>query len=126
MYRKDIKQLLQWKLSTDRKPLLILGARQVGKTWLLKEFGNTEYRQMVYINFEEEKQMQALFVPDFSISRIISALEAYSGHKIEPAETLIVFDEIQNGLEINSFAVGKRKSQIHLRTYKRGSAGERV
>ncbi|MDR1763720.1 MAG: ATP-binding protein [Dysgonamonadaceae bacterium] len=95
MYRKGIKQLLQWKLSADRKPLLILGARQVGKTWLLKEFGNTEYRQMVYINFEEEKQMQALFVPDFSISRIISALEAYAGHKIEPAETLIVFDEIQ-------------------------------
>jgi len=95
MYRNAIKQLIQWKLSNNRKPLIILGARQVGKTWLLKEFGNTAYRQMVYLNFEEEKKMRNLFLSDFNIPRIISALEAFAGFKIVPNETLIVFDEIQ-------------------------------
>jgi predicted AAA+ superfamily ATPase len=95
MYRKGINQLMQWKLSVNRKPLIILGARQVGKTWLLKEFGNTEYKQMVYLNFEEEKKMRELFLPDYNIPRIIAALEAVAGFKIVPDETLIVLDEIQ-------------------------------
>jgi predicted AAA+ superfamily ATPase len=95
MYRKAIKQLIKWRFEKDRKPLIVLGARQVGKTWLLKEFGITEYRQMVYINFEEEKRMRDLFSTDFNISRIISALEAFAGFKITPEDTLIVFDEIQ-------------------------------
>jgi predicted AAA+ superfamily ATPase len=64
MYRVAIKQLIKWKLSSNRKPLIILGARQVGKTWLLKEFGNTEYKQMVYVNFEEERRMRDLFLAD--------------------------------------------------------------
>ena len=96
MYRNSIKQLLQWKLDKNKKPLIILGARQVGKTWLLKKFGNTEYKNMVYINFEEEKRLRDLFLADFNISRIISALEAFVGFKIVPDETLIVFDEIQS------------------------------
>ena len=96
MYRSAIKQLIKWRIDKDRKPLIVLGARQAGKTWLLKEFGNTEYRQMVYINFEEEKRMRDLFSADFNISRIISALEAFAGFKIVPDETLIVFDEIQS------------------------------
>jgi predicted AAA+ superfamily ATPase len=95
MYRNSIKFLIQWKLNKYRKPLLILGARQVGKTWLLKEFGNTQYTRMLYINFEEEKKMRDLFLPDFNILRIISALEAFAGFKIVPDETLIVLDEIQ-------------------------------
>ena len=95
MYRKSITSLIKWKLLARRKPLLVLGARQVGKTWLIKEFGRTEYKQTVYINFEEEKKMRELFLADFNIPRIISALEAFSGQKIEPDETLIVFDEIQ-------------------------------
>ena len=95
MYRNSVKELKTWKLSDNRKPLIILGARQVGKTWLIKEFGKTEYKQTVYINFEEEKKMRDLFVADYSIPRIISALEAFAGYKIVPEETLIVFDEIQ-------------------------------
>ena len=95
MYRNSIKELIIWKLSKEKKPLIILGARQVGKTWLIKEFGRTEYKQTVYINFEEEKKMRDLFVADYSIPRIISALEAFAGYKIVPEETLIVFDEIQ-------------------------------
>ncbi|MCL2246297.1 MAG: ATP-binding protein [Lentimicrobiaceae bacterium] len=95
MYRKSIKELIKWKLDKRRKPLIILGARQVGKTWLIKEFGRTEYKRTVYINFEEEKKMRELFIADFNISRIISALEAFAGYQIEPNETLIVFDEIQ-------------------------------
>ena len=95
MYRNSVKELKTWKLSEHRKPLIILGARQVGKTWLIKEFGKTEYKQTVYINFEEEKKMRDLFVADYSIPRIISALEAFAGYKIVPEETLIVFDEIQ-------------------------------
>ena len=95
MYRNDIKYLIKWRLDERRKPLIILGARQVGKTWLIKEFGKTEYKQTVYINFEEEKKMRDLFVVDFNIPRIISAMEAFAGHKIVPDETLIVFDEVQ-------------------------------
>jgi predicted AAA+ superfamily ATPase len=95
MYREAIKQLIQWKLSSNRKPLIVLGARQVGKTWLLKEFGNTEYKQMVYVNFEEERRMRDLFLADYNIPRIISALEAFAGFKIIPNDTLLVFDEIQ-------------------------------
>ena len=95
MYRCSIKELIKWKLDKRKNPLIILGARQVGKTWLIKEFGRTEYRQTVYINFEEVKKMRDLFVADFNIPRIISALEAFVGYKIVPEDTLIVFDEIQ-------------------------------
>ena len=95
MYRNSIKNLINWKLDKKRKPLIVLDARQVGKTWLIKEFGRTEYKQMVYINFEEEKKMRDLFVADFNIPRIISALEAFAGYQIVPDKTLIVFDEIQ-------------------------------
>ncbi|GHT49695.1 hypothetical protein AGMMS49982_03630 [Bacteroidia bacterium] len=96
MYRNAINTLIQWKLGKKRKPLILLGARQVGKTWLMKEFGSAEYKQMVYVNFEEETKLQDLFLSDFNISRIITALQAFVGFVIEPAETLIVFDEIQS------------------------------
>ena len=71
MYRNSIKELIKWKLNKHRKPLIVLGARQVGKTWLIREFGRTEYKQTVYINFEEEKKMRELFVADYHIPRII-------------------------------------------------------
>jgi len=61
MYRYSIKELIKWKLDKRKKPLIVLGARQVGKTWLIKEFGRTEYKQIVYVNFEEEKKMRDLF-----------------------------------------------------------------
>ena len=95
MYRNSIEELIKWKLDKYRKPLIVLGARQVGKTWLIREFGRTEYKQTIYINFEEEKKMRDLFVADFNISRIVSALEAFAGHKITPDNTLIVLDEVQ-------------------------------
>jgi len=95
MYRNNIKSLIKWKLDERKKPLIILGARQVGKTWLIKEFGRTEYQQTVYVNFEEEKKMRNLFAADYNTPRIISALEAFAGFKILPDKTLIVFDEIQ-------------------------------
>ena len=96
MYREKIKYLIKWKLKADRKPLIIQGARQVGKTWLLQEFGKQEFKKMVYINFERETELQELFLKDLHIPRIITILEAFSGISISPQDTLIVFDEIQS------------------------------
>jgi len=96
MYRTNIKKLIQWKLNSTRLPLIILGARQVGKTWLIKEFGKTEYSKMVYVNFEDEIEMTNLFQDDLNPQRILSRLEAYSKIKITADDTLIVFDEIQS------------------------------
>jgi predicted AAA+ superfamily ATPase len=95
MYRSHINKLIKWKLKKNRKPLLFLGARQVGKTWLLQAFGKTEYRQMAYVNFEDKHAPKEIFQQDFNIDRIITMLNAYSGLKITPEDTLIVFDEIQ-------------------------------
>jgi hypothetical protein len=96
MYRTKIKDLIKWKLSKNRKPLIVLGARQVGKTWLIKEFGKTEFSNMLYINFEEESRLQNLFKSDLNVKRIITALEAFFKTKIVAENTLIVFDEIQS------------------------------
>ena len=96
MYRTKIKELINWKLNKTRLPLIVLGARQVGKTWLIKEFGKTEYAKMVYINFEDEIAMHNLFQDDLNPQRILSRLQAYSKTKITPEDTLIVFDEIQS------------------------------
>jgi len=95
MYRSKIKSLLKWKLDKGRKPLVLLGARQVGKTYLLQEFGKSEYKQMVYINFERADEMKDLFQNDLDPKRLIMAFEFYSGLKITPEDTLIVLDEIQ-------------------------------
>jgi predicted AAA+ superfamily ATPase len=95
MYRCGIKKLIQWKLDKNKKPLVILGARQVGKTWLIHEFGKTEYRQMVYINFEKSEELRDIFLPNLDTKRLISNFEFYAGFKINPEDTLIVFDEIQ-------------------------------
>ncbi|MDR1544000.1 MAG: ATP-binding protein [Prevotellaceae bacterium] len=96
MYRAKIKEFIQWKLSTNRKPLIVQGARQVGKTWLIREFGKTEFAQTVYINFEKTNRLQDLFLQDLDPQRIISVLEAFFKTKIDAANTLIVFDEIQS------------------------------
>ena len=94
MKREKLNELIAWKKSTSRKPLIIRGARQVGKTWLMKEFGNTQYIQTVYINFEKNKRLYSLFAEDFDIKRVIIALQAETGLTIDP-NTLIIFDEIQ-------------------------------
>ena len=96
MYRTKINELIDWKNRLDRKPLIVQGARQVGKTWLIKEFGRTTFNKMVYINFEDATELQNMFLQDFSIRRIISVLEAFSGIQIVADDTLIVFDEIQS------------------------------
>jgi len=96
MYRAKIKELIKWKLDKNKKPLIVQGARQVGKTWLIQEFGKTAFKKMVYINFEHETALQDLFLKDLHIPRIMTALEAYSGISISAEDTLIVFDEIQS------------------------------
>ncbi|MDR0367571.1 MAG: AAA family ATPase, partial [Bacteroidales bacterium] len=95
MYRDKIKELIQWKLDANKKPMIFYGARQVGKTYLLQKFGKSEYRQMVYINFERAKEMRIIFLQDLDPKRLITAFEFYSGVKITPEDTLIVLDEIQ-------------------------------
>lgn len=95
MYRSAMEALLLWKNRNNKKPLIIQGARQVGKTWIMKEFGRTAYSETVYINFDNNNQMQMLFDGDLDIERIMTGIELYSGHKINPENTLIIFDEVQ-------------------------------
>ena len=95
MYRYAIENLDKWKNSKNRKPLIIEGARQVGKTWIMKEFGKKSYNKTVYINFDSNVQMAELFSIDLNVERITMGLELYAGHKINPADTLIIFDEVQ-------------------------------
>ena len=95
MYRNAMNDLYKWKAKKDKKPLIIRGARQVGKTWLMREFGRVAFKDMVYINFDNNSQIRDLFAADMRIDRIITGLELYVGHKIEPLNTLLVFDEIQ-------------------------------
>lgn len=95
MYRYKFNDLKKWKNSKTRKPLIIRGARQVGKTWLMQEFGRNEYEKYAYINFDENKRMTELFSGNFDIERIIQGLKIESGINIEPENTLIIFDEIQ-------------------------------
>ncbi|MEG0691759.1 MAG: ATP-binding protein [Oscillospiraceae bacterium] len=95
MIRFAMEQLMKWKGKNRRKPLIIRGARQVGKTWLMKEFGRTAYAQTVYINFDNNERMKALFSGSFSVERMITGLELYAGHKIDPENTLLIFDEVQ-------------------------------
>lgn len=95
MKRTKLDELIAWKNSSSRKPLIIRGARQVGKTWLMKEFGRTQYTRTVYINFERNRRLKDLFGDDFNISRVITALQAESGLTINPEDTLLIFDEIQ-------------------------------
>ena len=95
MKRKAIEQLYKWKASTGRKPLILQGARQAGKTWLMKEFANEAYKQCAYINFEDNDMLRQLFEHDFDIKRIIAGIQWATGIDINPNDTLIIFDEIQ-------------------------------
>lgn len=95
MYRIAIEKLYRWKESRRRKPLIIRGARQVGKTWLMKEFGRAAYRDMVYINFDSNSRMAELFASDLNTDRLIMGIELYAGKKIDPDSTLLIFDEVQ-------------------------------
>jgi len=95
MYRIAIEKLLKWKENKRRKPLIIEGARQVGKTWLMKEFGRQAYTDTIYINFDSNSRMAELFASDLDTERLIMGLELYVGHKIDPETSLLIFDEVQ-------------------------------
>ncbi len=95
MYRIAIEKLMKWKQSKRRKPLIIEGARQVGKTWLMKEFGRQAYADTVYINFDSNSRMAELFASDLDTDRLIMGLELYADRKIDPDNSLLIFDEVQ-------------------------------
>lgn len=95
MYRTAIERLYKWKEGKRRKPLIIEGARQVGKTWLMKEFGRQAYEDTVYINFDSNSKMSELFSSDLNTDRLIMGIELYAGKKINPNRTLLIFDEVQ-------------------------------
>lgn len=103
MYRYAINDLIVWKKSPNHMPLIIKGARQVGKTWLMQEFGKTQYEKVAYISFDSNPRLDTLFKKDFNIKRLIDGLNIEVGFNITPKDTLIIFDEIQeNPLALTS------------------------
>ena len=111
MKRKAISDLMKWKESPGRKPLIIRGARQVGKTWLMKEFGQNFYESFVYFNFDEEDELKSIFEGNQNPQRIIELLSLIAGEKILPGETLILFDEVQECPEaLNTLKYFKEKA----------------
>ena len=95
MERILIEELLKWKEKSDRKPLILRGARQVGKTWLLKDFGKRCFENVCYVNFEQKDVLGAIFDGTLSPQRIIEQLSVFSGQRIRPNSTLVIFDEVQ-------------------------------
>lgn len=111
MKRNVIQDLINWKASEERKPMVLKGARQVGKTWLMKEFGQSCYHSFVYFNFDEEDELQSIFETNKNPQRIIELLSMIAGEKILPGETLIIFDEIQECPEaLNALKYFKEKA----------------
>ena len=95
MQRLLLQSLLQWKAKVDRKPLIIRGARQVGKTWLMKEFGKNNYNNIAYVNFETARSLHSVFETGFEVDKLIMAIKIETGAQISPGATLIILDEIQ-------------------------------
>ena len=95
MDRFALEKLKQWKEKKNRKPLIIRGARQVGKTWLMKEFGRTCFKKMAYVNFDSNTRMRQVFEGDINIERLILAISAETGVSIDSRDTLLIFDEVQ-------------------------------
>ena len=111
MKRNAIQDLISWKNDEERKPLVLKGARQVGKTWLMKEFGKDYYRSFVYFNFDEEDELKSIFEANKNPQRILELLSLICGEKILPGETLIIFDEIQECPEaLNTLKYFKEKA----------------
>lgn len=96
MQRFAMERLKEWKQKKSRKPMLVMGARQVGKTWLMKEFGKAYYNKVAYISFYNNKRMKDVFETDYDIQRILMNLNIESGVSITPNDTLIILDEIQD------------------------------
>ena len=95
MEREILKDLLKWRSRKDRKPLILLGARQVGKTYILKEFGKRYYENTAYINCDDNEMVKDLFLPDYDIKRILLSIGSITNVSIVPGKTLIILDEIQ-------------------------------
>ena len=95
MNRQIYNELKRWKTSQDRKPLVLLGARQVGKTWIMRHFGAHEYESVAYINCDDEPRAKELFTPDYDMDRILLSIQVITGVKVLPGKTLVIFDEIQ-------------------------------
>ena len=116
MKRNAMQDLLRWKADEERKPLVLKGARQVGKTWLMKEFGRVAYAGYVYFNFDEEDALKSIFAHNKNPQRIIELLSLVAGEKIEPETTLIIFDEVQECPEaLNALKYFKEKaSEYHV------------
>ncbi len=95
MDRFLMDNLVEWKNKKNRKPLILKGARQVGKTWLMKRFGEEYFQNMVYINFDKDAELQSLFDKDYDMKRILFELSVFSKERIAPQKTLIILDEIQ-------------------------------
>ena len=118
MKRNAIDKLIKWKSDPERKPLIMRGARQVGKTWLMKEFGKSEYDSFVYFNFDEEEELKSVFEKNKNPNRIVELLSLISGKKIVPGDTLIILDEIQECPEaLNSLKYFKENAgEYHIVT----------
>ncbi len=116
MKRNAISDLLEWKASEDRKPLVMRGARQVGKTWLMKEFGKNYYKSYVYFNFDEEDELKSIFKTNKNPQRIVELLSMIAGERILPGDTLIIFDEVQECPEaLNALKYFKEKAnEYHI------------
>ena len=100
MERFAIKKMLAWKQSSRRKPLILKGVRQVGKTWILKEFGKRYYKNVAYFNFDENEEFKQFFETTKDVSRILQNLMLASGQQILPGETLVIFDEVQDAPKV--------------------------
>ena len=111
MRRTAMEKLVAWKSSDERKPMVLKGARQVGKTWLMKEFGKNYYKSFVYFNFDEEDELKSIFETNKNPQRIIELLSMIAGEKIHPLDTLIIFDEVQECPEaLNALKYFKEKA----------------
>lgn len=111
MKRNAINDLIKWKHDEERKPMVLRGARQVGKTWLMKEFGKNYYESYVYFNFDEEDELKSIFEVNKNPQRIVELLSMIAGEKILPETTLIIFDEVQECPEaLNALKYFKEKA----------------
>ena len=111
MKRTAMEKLVAWKSSDERKPMVLKGARQVGKTWLMKEFGKNYYKSFVYFNFDEEDELKSIFETNKNPQRILELLSMIAGEKIHPLDTLVIFDEVQECPEaLNALKYFKEKA----------------
>lgn len=109
-----LEELHKWKAKRNKKPLIIRGARQVGKTWLMKEFSRVAFEKTVYISFDNNQRMKDLFSSDLNVKRIVRGLELYSGHKIDPVNALLIFEiqEVSTALTLLKYQIVRAGSLL--------------